>query len=161
MDLRTATHDDRGFLERMLRVAVHWRPGAVAPPVEEVLAEPPLGRYVDGWPRDGELGVIAETADGDPIGAAWWRSFSADDPGYGFVGDDVPEVSIGVVADERGRGVGRALMAALIDAATQRGISRLSLSVEVENPAMRLYEGLGFIAVSQAGGSATMVRELS
>jgi hypothetical protein len=32
----------------------------------------------------------------EPIGAAWWRFLAAQDPGYGFVADDVPELSLSV-----------------------------------------------------------------
>jgi ribosomal protein S18 acetylase RimI-like enzyme len=159
MDLRTATAKDRSFLEQMLVVAVHWRPGAVLPPVEEVLADAALARYVEGWPRGGEPGVVAEE-DGEPVGAAWCRSFTADGPGYGFVGEDVPEVSVGVVEAARGRGVGRALMTAVIDAARQQGFDRLSLSVEDDNRAKRLYEELGFVTVGRSDGASTMVRVL-
>ncbi|MGW7072581.1 hypothetical protein ACWGII_29645 [Streptomyces sp. NPDC054855] len=44
------------------------------------------------------------------------RFFTEDEPAYGFVHADIPELAIGVVADWRGRGVGRALLRALADA---------------------------------------------
>ena len=50
----------------------------------EVLAEPALARYVKDWPRDGDFGLVAEDAT-RPVGAAWWRTFSKLDPGYGFI----------------------------------------------------------------------------
>ncbi|MGH3929327.1 MAG: hypothetical protein ACRDTF_05050 [Pseudonocardiaceae bacterium] len=61
---------------------------------------PDLAHYVNGWPRDGERGMIAE-ASGVPIGAAWLRLMPVHDPGYGFVAPDVPELSIGVVTSWR------------------------------------------------------------
>jgi ribosomal protein S18 acetylase RimI-like enzyme len=67
-----------------------------------------------------------------------------DDPGFGFVALDVPELTIGVVAEARGRGIGRRLLERLIADARERGVARLSLSVELDNPAMALYEHLGF-----------------
>ena len=56
--------------------------------------------------------MVAE-AGGLPVGAAWLRFFPADDPGYGFVSADVPELSIGVAVLWRGRGIGRALLRAI------------------------------------------------
>jgi ribosomal protein S18 acetylase RimI-like enzyme len=80
---------------------------------------------------------------------------TADRPGYGYIADDVPELSIGVSPGQRGRGVGRALLEALIEAAASYG--RLSLSVEPENRAAELYRSLGFQKVGRNGGSDTML----
>src|SRR3546814_19732508 len=97
----------------MLAIAADWRPGSVVRSVEEVLAEPKLAHYVLGWPRAGDFGVVASDDDGRLVGAAWCRSFTADDPGFGFVSSEVPEVSLGVVSGFRRRGVGRQLMVGL------------------------------------------------
>src|SRR3546814_14307787 len=94
----------------MLAIAADWRPGSVVRSVEEVLAEPKLAHYVLGWPRAGDFGVVASDDDGQLVGAAWCRSFTADDPGFGFVSSVVPEVSLGVVTAFRTRGVGRQLL---------------------------------------------------
>jgi GNAT superfamily N-acetyltransferase len=157
--IRPATADDRPFLERVLVLAADWRPGTVPRRVDEMLAEPALAHYVDGWPRLGDAGVVAESEQGEPIGAAWWRYFTPDDRGYGLVAPDVPEVSVGVVPEARGAGIGTALLGALIDAAREQGVDRLSLSVEVDNPARALYARLGYVdvVVDPAGGAATML----
>lgn len=100
------------FLVRMAAMAVAWRPEAREPSPREVLASPELAHYLVGWPHDGDGGVIAEVA--EPIGAAWYRRFSIEAHGYGFVAPDVPEISIAVVQGWRGRGIGRRLMEELM-----------------------------------------------
>lgn len=85
----------------MLVQAVNWHPLHRA----RILSTPELAHYVTEWPRQGDRGAIAETA-GVPIGAAWLRLMPPEDPGYGYVAPDVPELSIGVLAAWRGRGVG-------------------------------------------------------
>jgi GNAT superfamily N-acetyltransferase len=139
----------------MLALAVDWRPGTPVRPVADVLAEPSLAHYVTGWGSDRDAGVVAEAA-GVPVGAAWWRYLGRDDPGYGFVDEAVPELSIGVTPEARGRGVGTLLLAALVDEARRRSVPGLSLSVEDENPAARLYRRLGFVPVDRVDGSTTM-----
>jgi len=62
------------------------------------------------------------------MGAAWARQFDVDDPGYGFVDNDVPEIGMGVVTAFRGHGVGTRLLAALIGEARDRSCRALSLS---------------------------------
>ena len=158
--IRPASAADSDFLARMVVVAADWRPGSTLRPVEHMLADPALAHYVVGWPRPGDFGVIAENDSGEPVGAAWCRLFSAGHPGYGFISRDVPEVSIGVVAPARNSGVGRSLMAGLIDEARRRNIERLSLSVEVDNFAKHLYASLGFRNVAEGDGSVTMVLDL-
>ena len=161
--LRAATAGDVRFLASMIGVAVAWRPGATPPTVEAVLADPLLAHYVVGWPGPADAGVVAEDGDGRPIGAAWWTFFPVDDPGFGFVGADVPELSIGVVASWRGGGVGTAMLTELLARADAEGLDRVSLSVEADNPARRLYERFGFVVTvadpnPRAGDSPTLVR---
>ncbi len=155
--IRPASATDGDFLARMLCVAADWRPDVVPRPVEDVLADPALAHYVEGWPGHDDFGVIAEDDRGGLLGAAWWRCFSNDDPGYGFVSADVPELAVGVVADARGAGVGRALLVELIAEARSRGVLQLSLSVELANDARHLYSSLGFTVTDEIDGSATMV----
>lgn len=158
--VRQAIATDSAFLQSMLAIAVDWRPGSSQRQVREILADPALARYIAGWPRPDDFGVIAESDVGESLGAAWCRTFSADDSGFGFVAADVPEVSIGVLADARGEGIGRSLMVHLIGEARSRGIAQLSLSVELANHARYLYASLGFTIVKQEHGAVTMVLEV-
>ncbi|HKN95779.1 MAG TPA: GNAT family N-acetyltransferase [Pseudonocardiaceae bacterium] len=158
MTVRAATAGDADFLADMLVEAANW-PSHVDRPRAEVLADPEIAHYVAGWPRDTDLGVVA--VDGDrPVGAAWLRFFTEAEPAYGFVRADVPELAIGVVADQRGRGVGRALLRALADAARLAGIERISLSVERANRAIELYRAEGYRTVSSRDHADTMVLDL-
>jgi ribosomal protein S18 acetylase RimI-like enzyme len=140
----------------MLAVAADWRPGARVRSVVEIMAVPALARYVAGWPREGDFGLVAQDA-GRSVGAAWWRLFTPDDCGYGYVDEATPELSIAVVPARQRRGVGTLLLHALIDEAHRSGLPALSLSVDVENRASRLYERLGFKRVRRDNGSVTMI----
>jgi GNAT superfamily N-acetyltransferase len=96
-----------------------------------------------------------------PLGAAWYRHFAADAPGYGFVSEDVPELAIAVVLEARGRGVGRAVLGGLIATAREGGELALSLDVSALNPiAVRLYRSLGFVRVGGTDENPVMVLRL-
>ncbi len=156
--LRPARPADAAFLNEMLVEAAFWRPDGPRGRVEDVLRRPELAHYVVGWSRPGDLGVVADS--GHSVGAAWLRYFSADEPGYGFVDAGTPEVVMGVVPAWRGRGLGGALLDTLIVAAREAGSVALSLSVELDNPARRLYERLGFCQVDEGVNSLTMLLSL-
>jgi GNAT superfamily N-acetyltransferase len=157
--IRPARPDDGGFIGEMLVEAVNWSPERYLSP-DRIFSAPELAHYVTGWPRQGDLGVVAE-ANERPGGAAWLRFFPVSDPGYGFVGAGVPELSIGVAASWRGRGVGRALLRAVADQARSAGIGQISLSVGRRNYAHRLYLDEGYkIVDSSDAASDTMIKEL-
>ena len=124
------------------------------------MSDPATAHYVEGWPRPSDTGVIAVTPQDQPIGAAWLRFFTADDPGYGFVADGVPELSIAVASGWRGQGVGRALLRAIHQQARRAGVSRISLSVERANPAWGLYAAEGYRTIQSGQDSDTMVVEI-
>ncbi len=127
---------------------------------EAVLATPEVAHYVAGWMREGDAGVMV-CHDGVAGGAAWWRTFTGDDRGYGYVADDVPELGLAVLAPYRGRGYARALMASLCARARAEGVPALSLSVEDGNEAARsLYASLGFAKVGRNGDSDTLMMKL-
>jgi ribosomal protein S18 acetylase RimI-like enzyme len=145
------------FLATMLGEAAVWRPDKPTPSGDEVMADPRYVMYLAGWPRQGDYGLVAEQD--APVGAAWYRTYTESDHGYGFVAEDVPELSIAVSASRRHEGIGRRLLVGLIDASLAEGYSAISLSVREANPARGLYESAGFVPVKKKGTSWTMVRE--
>lgn len=149
-----AVDDDRAFLFEMFLTAAFWSGPAPEPTCADVVQDPALGQYVRGWGRPADAALIARVT--VPVGAAWYRLFTPDDPGYGFVDDATPELGVAVTQAHRGQGVGAALLRALTDHAGRAGFRALSLSVSTDNPARRLYEALGFERLHDVGRSTTM-----
>ena len=157
MDYRAATPADEPFLRAMLWLAYNWRDESAA---EDHWPDPDgPRRYVEGFGRPGDGGVIAETKR-EPAGAAWYRLLQASDAGYGYVADDVPEVTIGVAPEHRGQGVAAQLLERLKATAAADGFRALSLSVEPDNHALKLYERAGFEPAGGSGGSMTLMATL-
>jgi len=157
VECRPAGVEDFTFLATMLGEAAVWRPDKPTPTAEQVMADPRYAMYLAGWPRQGDYGLIAEQ--GGPVGAAWYRTYTAANHGYGFVAEDVPELSIAVIASRRHEGIGRRLLINLIEASVTQGSRAMSLSVAENNPARGLYESTGFVLVDKHGHSWTMVRD--
>lgn len=152
--IREMLPGEYGLLDEFLYQAIHTEPGEPRPP-RSVTAGPALGAYVEGFGRTGDVAVCAEEG-GEVVGAAWARLMR----GYGFAGDGVPELAVSVLPGHRGRGVGTALLSSLIERCSELGHPALSLSVQRSNPAVRLYERLGFREVSGDDGEAVMALSL-
>ena len=150
--IRSARPADEPFLREMQYLALFVPPEADALD-RSVVDTPAIARYYVGFgTRPGDLGRIAEDDEGNPIGAAWVRYSSADDPSYGYVDDDTPELGIAVTDGARGGGVGRAMLDSLL-----ADLHRCSLSVDRRNPAVRLYERCGFVELRRDGDSVFML----
>ena len=101
VELRPARPDDEPFLWAMLLQAAHAGDEVVSP--DDLRSIPELARYVAGWGRPGDVGVVASEA-GDPVGAAWVRRLVGPGRGYGWVDDATPELAIAVAPGGEGRG---------------------------------------------------------
>ena len=156
--VRPAAQADGAFLGDMLVGAANWR-GTVRGR-HDVLASAEHRRYIAGWKRPGDAGLVAVDGAGGPIGAAWYRMLPRSDPGFGFVGVGVPELIIGVRPIWRAHGVGRELLHGLCELARAEGYARLSLSVERGNFAATLYRSEGFAVMSEGLLRETMVKRL-
>lgn len=159
MEFRALTQDDVDHVKWALYEAVSWNPERQLPPYESLIEHPELARYHDGWGRPGDLGVVAEL-DGDLVGVAFCRLFTEVDHGHGYVDEQTPELAVAVVDAHRGKGMGTRLMRELADAARNAGVTRLSLSVDAGNPALRLYERLGYRELARDEGGVRMVLDL-
>jgi ribosomal protein S18 acetylase RimI-like enzyme len=147
--IRPATIADVSFMWEMQFESAFTTDEARASWRSDPQHPPELMKYLDGWGRDGDAGVIADDADGRSIGAAWYRLFGAHDRGDGIMAEqNVPELAIAVEPEHRGRRVGAALLEALARRAREGGYAHLLLSVDPANArARRLYERIGFVTV--------------
>src|SRR5471030_3069867 len=101
--IRPATIADIPFMWEMLFESAVTTEEARAAWRSDPQHPPELMKYLDGWGRDGDAGVIADDADGRSIGAAWYRLFGAHDRGDGIMAEhNVPELAIAVEPEHRG-----------------------------------------------------------
>lgn len=159
MSFRRADAGDLEHIRWGLYVALAWNPERDLPPAGVTLEHPEASRYHRDWGRRGDIGVIASTEDG-VAGVAYCRLFTAEDHGHGYVDDETPEVAVAVREGWRGSGLGTALLNELAAAAREQGFAQLSLSVDVNNPALRLYHRLGYRELTTDERGVRMILDL-
>src|SRR5699024_7571017 len=118
---------DLVFLKDMVYESIHIPKNK--PSQEELLNSSPIKKYIEGWGRKGDRALIAFNQENIPLGASWYRLFTEEDKGYGFVDEHTPELGIALTKQARGKGTGKILMEKLMESAINDGLSSLSLSV--------------------------------
>jgi ribosomal protein S18 acetylase RimI-like enzyme len=157
--IRSLTVADQPLLWEMLYLSLFVPEGN--PPFERSILElPDISKYVRDWGRATDFGFVAVNENNqEPLGAIWLRLLAGEEKGYGFVDDFTPELGMAVFPKYRRRGIGTSLLARLLETAAD-SYEQISLSVARENPALRLYERLGFEVVAEDGNSLTMLKRL-
>jgi ribosomal protein S18 acetylase RimI-like enzyme len=141
LGLRRATAEDRDLLFRIYTTSrddvaqASWDEDAK----EAFLWVQYLARELDYRRRRPHAEHLLITIDGQDVGrlSRTW-----------LPGDELRLLDIAVLPEWRGRGIGTALIVELVEEASQDGLL-LSLHVELDNPARRLYERLGFVVAAQ------------
>ena len=147
--IRSEEHD---LLREFLYQAIYL-PEGVVPPPRSVVDLPELQVYIaDFGTRPGDHCIVTEAA-GKVVGAAWCR-IMAD---YGHIDNDTPSLAISLLPEYRGLGIGTRLLNDLLLLLQEHGYLRASLSVQKENPALRLYQRTGFRIVAERGTEYLML----
>jgi len=154
--IRVGGHSDGELVGRCAYLALAWDPDRTLPDMATVLAHPEVLRYHDGWGRPGDVVVVAEREEA-PVGYAFARTFTEEDHGHGFVDEATPEMGVAIELGHRGSGLGTRLLDRLHTELRQAGVRAVSLSVELANPATRLYERLGYREVDRDDAAMRMI----
>ena len=144
---------DYPLLEEFLYYTTFVPANTAAPP-REIVKQPDTAVYIDGFGNNLDFGFVAEL-DGIVVGIAWSRLIQA----YGYVDDDTPELVVALLPEYRNQGIGTQLLTQFLHELNQHGFERVSLSVERGNPAIHLYERLGFKELNQNKMDITMLKE--
>lgn len=158
--LRLATNSDLDLVRKTLYTALAWDPNDPIPGFEQVVNHPEVAIYHEGWGRTGDHGVVAEDGHGVFMGMAYGRLFPPGTTAQGWIDADTPELAVAVDPEFRGMGIGQALIDALHRAISVEGITRMSLSVALGNPAKRLYERVGYRTVEERDTDILMAIDL-
>jgi ribosomal protein S18 acetylase RimI-like enzyme len=126
----------------------------------EVIEQPELSVFINNWGQSDDLCLVAEIDD-KIVGAVWTRILSGEVKGFGNVDNKTPEFAISLYKECRNKGIGTALMKAMLQQLKSRGYKQTSLAVQKENNAVRMYKNVGFEIVAELEEEYLMVHNFS
>lgn len=154
--IRKMHPEEYGLLREFLYQAIYL-PEGVEPPPRSVVDLPELQVYIAGFgTRPGDYCLVAEVKE-TVVGAAWSRIMED----YGHIDSSTPSLAISLLPDYRGLGIGTQLLNSLLLLLQENGYLRASLSVQRDNPALRLYERAGFQILKEKGTEYLMLRDIT
>lgn len=152
--IREMKPDEYPLLEDFLYEAIYI-PEGMAPPPRSILDTPELQVYISGFGTQIHDKAMAAEVDGKVVGAIWVRIMND----YGHIDNDTPSLAISLFQEYRGLGIGTALIQKMLDQLKEDGYRQVSLSVQKDNYAVKLYQKTGFEIVSENEEEYIMIKQ--
>lgn len=153
--IREMRREEYCLLSNFLYEAIYI-PDGVDPPPKSIINSPELQEYIfEFGKRKHDKALVAETQ-GKIVGAIWVRIMND----YGHIDNDTPSLAMSVSKEYRGLGIGSSLLKQLLSALKSAGYSKISLSVQKENYAVKMYKHAGFSVVDENSEEYIMVVNL-
>ena len=153
--IREIQKQEYPLLDNFLYEAI-FIPEGIEPPPKTIITSPELQVYVERFEESkDDWGLVAEV-DGKIVGAVWVRIMND----YGHIDDETPSLAISLYKKYRGFGIGTAMMKEILALLKSHGYSRVSLSVQKDNYAAKMYLKIGFEIVRENEEEYIMVYHL-
>lgn len=131
-------------------------PETVTPPAKDIIYLPQLQIYISHFGHLKDDYALAAEKEGRVVGVVWVRIIND----FAHVDDTTPSLAVSVLPPYRGKGIGRALLTDMLELLKQKKYKQVSLSVQKQNPAVRLYKRLGFLPFRDNQEECVLVRPL-
>lgn len=153
--IREMRKEEHCLLSNFLYEAIYI-PDGVEPPPKSIINSPELQEYIfEFGKRKHDKALVAETQR-KIVGAIWVRIMND----YGHIDNDTPSLAMSVSKEYRGLGIGSSLLKELLSALKSVGYSKISLSVQKANYAVKMYKQAGFTVVDENSEEYIMVVNL-
>ena len=153
--IREMRNEEYCLLDNFLYEAIYIPDGIEAPP-KSIIDCPELQEYIiDFGKRKQDKALVAEIQ-GNVVGAIWVRIMND----YGHIDDDTPSLAMSIIKNYRGLGIGTSLLKQLLSVERLAGYSKISLSVQKSNYAVKMYKKAGFTVIDENSEEYIMLKSL-
>lgn len=153
--IRKLDISEASLLKEFTYLAIYVPQGVKMPP-KSIVELPELKIYYQDFGRkNGDICLVAE-ADNKIVGAVWTRIVND----FAHIDDNTPSLAIAVAKESRGKGIGTRLLNDMLTVLKVEGFLSVSLSVQKENYAVKMYKKAGFDVVQNNGEELVMLKKL-
>ena len=153
--IREMQKDEYYLLSDFLYEAIYIPDDTAAPP-KSVITCPELQVYIADFGNSKHDKALLAEVNGNIVGAIWARIMND----YGHIDENTPSLAMSVLKAYRGMGIGTSLLTQMLSTEKAAGYAKLSLSVQKDNYAVKLYRKAGFTIVSKTDEEYIMVVDL-
>ena len=153
--IREMQKDEYCLLSDFLYEAIYI-PEGIDPPPQSIITSPELQVYVAGFGNSEHDRALIAEIHGNVVGAIWARIMND----YGHIDEDTPSLAMSVLKAYRGVGIGTLLLEQMLLAERAAGYAKISLSVQKNNYAVKMYKKAGFIVVDENKEEYIMIANL-
>ena len=151
--IRKLDISEASLLKEFTYMAIYVPHGVKMPP-KSIVEQPALKIYYQNFgSENGDICLVAET-DNKIVGAVWTRIVND----FAHIDDNTPSLAIAVAKESRGKGIGTRLLNKMLAVLKDEGFLSVSLSVQKENFAVKMYKRAGFEVVKDNGEELIMLK---
>ena len=110
-------------------------PKGVKPPPKSIIMNDDLQVYIQNFGAHPDDRCLVAETDGKVVGAVWARIMKD----YGHIADDIPSLAISLYKEYRNNGIGTNLLCQMLQQLRRDGYAQVSLSVQKDNYATKMY----------------------
>lgn len=145
---------DEYFLLKEFTYHAIYVPTGVNMPPKHIVELPELKVYYQDFGTEkGDICLVAES-DNKIVGAVWTRIVND----FAHIDDSTPSLAIALKKESRGKGIGTRLLNEMLAVLTDSGFLSVSLSVQKENFAVKMYHKAGFEVAKDNGEELIMLK---
>lgn len=123
---------------------------------KSIIEKPELNIYIENFGSKKDDYCLCAEVDKKIVGAIWVRNIN----GYGSIDDTTPELTMSIYREFRGYGIGTKMLKKMIAYLKHAGYSKISLSSQKDNYAVKMYQNVGFQVIYEDEEEYIMVYSL-
>jgi ribosomal protein S18 acetylase RimI-like enzyme len=153
--IREMKENEHSYLEDFLYEAI-FIPEGEKKPDKAIINNHDLQVYVKDFGKNKDDFCLVSEVNKTVVGACWIRIMND----YGHIDNDTPSLAISLLEEYRNKGIGTMLLKEMINRLKMKNYEKISLSVQKNNYAFKMYLKCGFEIIKETNEEYIMICEL-